>query len=444
MQYYNPTTQCFAPYVSQWLHTQIANESLFPGQSWELHATILYADLHHFSELSAAHAQRPNGAESLQTTLMVFYDTMIAHVAAYGGDIVAIAGDALTIWWPDSTDLEVGRRCGAAMLAALAALPVPAGSFEFNVRIGVATGPIQVSLVGLPMFGVHLALYGPALEAATMAKSQAVPGEMRIALAHEPSIRNNSRAVAVFSPIETHIPPPPPFIAATQDIPVKPHHFLAPFFARRIIGGATFAEYRRCVPVFAAFTIPSSGMALHHLVTRVQMIVFRWGGWLNEVEVGDKGAVFVMIFGSTVVSGDEAHRAVGCCLELQQHGLIMHAGVTVGTLYVGAVGNATRHVYTVQGDEMNVAAHLMQAAYPHNILVSGRIRHEVFGRYGTGTPTFLAVKGHAEPIPVATVLGQGQPTQFRLEERKLPTSEANLPPRLAEVRIPAEPELVRV
>ncbi|MCX7790817.1 MAG: adenylate/guanylate cyclase domain-containing protein, partial [Chloroflexaceae bacterium] len=181
------------------------------------------------------------------------------------------------------------------------------------------------------------------------------------------------------------------------------------FLPRRLIGrlrhDTLITGYRTCVPVFAGFSLPAHPAALHPLVSQVQAVTQRWGGWLNEIEVGNKGGVLVLLFGGPLARGGDAGRAVGCCLELRERGLITRGGITQGLLYLGAVGGAERRVFTAQGDEMNLAAHLMQHAASGEILVSGRVRHEVAGCYLTSEPSLLATKGHQEGVPVARVLG---------------------------------------
>jgi class 3 adenylate cyclase/tetratricopeptide (TPR) repeat protein len=395
--------------------------ALYPGSAWYLNATGLYADLRNFSLLSTAFAQVPDGAEQLHAILANFFAVMVQTITAHGGDVVAIAGDALTVWWPDRVDLAHGERCGQAMLAAVADLPAvetPAGPAWLDLRIGVAAGPGVAALVGLPAYGVHMTLFGPALEAAAAAKDQASTGKMHIVTSDDVfpldcavrslSGERHDQRTGPISPGQLEE-------GSSHSVQLTLEHFLPPAFAARLQSGVLLAEYRRCIPAFAAFRLPPTAAALHDLVAQVQTVVVRWGGWLNEVEIGDKGPLFVMLFGAPIAYGDDALRAVGCCLELRERNLITRAGISIGTLFVGAVGCAMRRAYTVQGSEMNLAAHLMEAATPGAVLISGRMRHEVAGHYAIGSPSFLCVKGIAQPVPVMPVTKM--PQSGRLSDR---------------------------
>ncbi|RRR71277.1 MAG: adenylate/guanylate cyclase domain-containing protein [Candidatus Viridilinea halotolerans] len=233
--------------------------------------------------------------------------------------------------------------------------------------------------------GLYFVLTGPAMIAAAAAEQASVRDGVLVAPSSTTPI-----------PVQQSYPAPGP--------PLSWEHFLSPSFVERLRLGALIAEYRWTTPVFARFELPADPTALHHVVAQVQAVVLRWGGWLNEIEVGDKGSVFVLLFGAPLARGDEPSRAVGCSLELLDQGLILKAGITLGWLFVGAVGCERRRVYTAQGDDMNLAAHLMHLAPMGAILASGRVRSVVQGRFAFSTPNLIAVKGHQEGVPVAQVL----------------------------------------
>ncbi len=391
---YDLVSPFLRPFLPHWLIERIGTPTLQPGLVHRCNATILYADLSRFTRLTAAFASLPDGAEQLHDSLTRFFDVLIDTIIAHGGDVAAIAGDALTAWWPDRIDIEVARHCGEAMVLALNTLSeinTPQGPFRLDLRIGVSAGLTHVVLVGLPSHGLHLVICGPAMDAATGAEQMAAPGTIHVDEAAHLGNDVETQTVASLEPVST----------------LSWDHFLPPTFAERLRYHDLVAEYRRCVPAFAAFAMPGRPEDLNRLVTQAQAVVLRWGGWLNEVEVGDKGAIFVMLFGAPVARGDDPSRAVGCCLELRERDLIDRAAVTVGILFVGAVGSQQRRVYTAQGDDMNLAAHLMQGAAPGEVLVSGRVCSDILGRYQTTEPKLVITKGHRDGVPVARVISGG-------------------------------------
>ncbi|MFV9506929.1 MAG: AAA family ATPase [Oscillochloridaceae bacterium umkhey_bin13] len=385
----DPANQPLLPFLPFWLRERIGTPELQPGVVYRGAATVLFADLSGFTRLTAAFATLPDGAERLHDALNRCYIALVETILACEGDVASIAGDALIAWWPGLRDLEHGRRCGALLLAAIAAIPsvsTPDGTFRLDLRIGVSAGLTYAVLAGLPGDSFHFTLCGPAVVAAATAERASAVGHI----------------LAVMAPALD--PPAPPLQSTSPPVPLSWEHFLPPSFVERLRVGKLIAEYRRCVPVFASFALPPHPDGLHPLVAQVQAVVLRWGGWLNEIEVGDKGAVLVLLFGAPLARGDDPSRAVGCCIELRQRGLITRAGITLGWLFVGAVGSPQRRVYTAQGDDMNLAAHLMGLANPGDILISGRVRSDVIGRYRSSEPMLVQTKGRSEAVPVARVL----------------------------------------
>ena len=383
------SNQLFRPYVPAALRDALDAGLLRAGQIGTYQASILYADLSGFTRLTAAFATLADGAERLHSILRDYFETMIATITANGGDVIHIAGDALSAWWPSIADPTLAIHCGYALHNAIAALnpiPTPFGPYSFELRVGVSAGQVHLLLAGIPNQGIHPVLMGTPIYAASFAEQHAQPGQVQLLLTN-----------SVYKPT-------PPY-QSPLDAPVLTwEHFLPPSFARRLRLNTLVAEYRRCVPVFAAFDLPANPMDLQPLVTQAQAIAMRWGGWLNEIEIGNKGAVLVFLFGAPVAHGDDTSRAIGCALELRDRGVIRKAGISVGSLFVGEVGGRLRRVYTAQGEDMNLAAHLMKQATDGEILISGRVRQDVLGRYRTSVPQLMMIKGYEQLIPVASVL----------------------------------------
>ena len=103
-----------------------------------------------------------------------------------------------------------------------------------------------------------------------------------------------------------------------------------------------------------------------HYFAAVVRVVQRYDGYLNKVDMGDKGSKYIVLFGAPVAHEDDEERALRCALELTQSGTEEppHIGVNTGFVFCGQVGSAARQEYTVMGDPVNLAARLMQAARP--------------------------------------------------------------------------------
>jgi adenylate cyclase len=56
-------------------------------------------------------------------------------------------------------------------------------------------------------------------------------------------------------------------------------------------------------------------------------------------------------------------------------------GITLGTLRAGAYGGPTRRAYGALGDDVNLAARLMQSAAPGEIVLSGHVHRAVAAQF---------------------------------------------------------------
>src|SRR6266436_8685690 len=103
----------FAPYIPMDRRQALARNLALPDRS---EGTALFADISGFTPLTEALTRtlgHRRGAEELTTHLNSVYRALIQEVDAYGGSVIAFAGDAITCWFNDDNG-------GSATLCALA------------------------------------------------------------------------------------------------------------------------------------------------------------------------------------------------------------------------------------------------------------------------------------------------------------------------------------
>src|SRR5262249_56284644 len=74
-------------------------------------------------------------------------------------------------------------------------------------------------------------------------------------------------------------------------------------------------------------------------------------------------------------------------------------GLNSGLVVVGSVGTDLCMDYTAVGDTTNVAARLLQAAAPGQIVISDAVQRAVGGYFETEGLGSLSLKGKSEPVP---------------------------------------------
>ncbi|HMT20666.1 MAG TPA: tetratricopeptide repeat protein, partial [Promineifilum sp.] len=194
---------------------------------------------------------------------------------------------------------------------------------------------------------------------------------------------------------------------------------LPPIYSRLQSGEKFLAELRPSIALFLKFTgidydnDEDAGAKLDAYVRRLQATAQKQEGFLIQLTIGDKGSYAYFSFGAPLAHDDDSIRAVASALDLQhvppELDFIsdIRIGISRGRVWAGECGARVRYTYGVMGNEVNMAARLMGKAAPGQILVRRRVAEDArafqFRQLG-----LMTVKGGAEPIPVAELVGRQQ------------------------------------
>ncbi|MBI5030988.1 MAG: AAA family ATPase [Chloroflexi bacterium] len=395
------------------------------------HGAALFADISGFTTLTAelSHAiGEARGAEELMHHLDRVYDALIIQVHRYGGSVIGFSGDAITCWF-EGDDTRHAAACAFAIQDAMrqfSAIPIPSrGIVSLTVKIAVSSGPIRRFLVGDPSIQLIDTLAGSTIERLAAAEHLAEKGEVVFdqptfqSLA--PIVRldewrtNDSARFAVVAGLSEQVQPQPQLPGASNvltDEQVRPW-LLAPVYNRLKAGQGEFlAELRHTLAFFLMFggidyeRDDDAGEKLDAFVRWVQQVVTRYEGVLLELIIGDKGSYLYIVFGAPVAHDDDAGRALAAALDLREFPDELNfinpikIGISQGRMRAGAYGSADRHGYGVQGDEVNLAARLMEHAVPGQILVTERVTNAVGNKYHFTPLGAIHVKGKQDAINV--------------------------------------------
>jgi adenylate cyclase len=418
----------------------------------------LFADISGFTPLTEAltRALGPRqGAEELTRQLNLVYDALVDEVHRYRGSVLGFAGDAITCWFADDVPESIqpsddkrldpalpraaclrATTCGLAMQQAMlqfAAVPIPGGgTAELAMKAAVASGPVRRFLVGDPAIQCIDALAGETLVRMAAAEHLAERGDVvvdaqtveclgeQIEIAEWRTDEETGARFAVVRSVASPAPPSPwpPLTTALDEARVRPW-LLPPVYQRLGEGlGEFLAELRPVVVLFLCFggidydRDPDAGVKLDAFIRWAQGVVTRYRGTLLQLIIGDKGSYIYATFGAPLAFEDVDRRAATAALEL--HTLpadldfvgAVEIGISQGTMLAGAYGGTARRTYGVLGDEVNLAARLMQHAGPEETLVSGRAHQYIAEAFAWEQLQPIRVKGKAAPIPVWRLVGQ--------------------------------------
>lgn len=411
------------------------------GQERRYTAVALFADVSGFTAISEALAVAGRrGTEELTSILNSYFSPMIDLIESYGGIIGKFGGDAMTVLFPYTgrTRAAVVRRaiqCALDMQAAMgrySAIPTSAGIYSLAMKAGLALGTALSTTVGDPEIRLEYIIAGNLLDLCADAEHHATKGEVvihnalleyagQLTLVEE---RGDFSCIAGLHQRVRHAPLPPP--AELPALAVEQFaHYLHPSIAERIRAGLSgfLNEHRRVTVLFVSFSgfdydgDPQVAQKLQPYLTAVIRTIYNYDGYLNKVDMGDKGSKYIVLFGAPVAHENDEERAVRCALELRDlHGVTARIGVNTGVVYCGQVGSDARQEYTVMGDPVNLAARLMQAAKPGQVLVSDATRRNTPAAIVWESLAPIMVKGKSEPIVVYTAKSLSAAPSLALHE----------------------------
>ena len=303
------------------------------------------------------------------------------------------------------------------------AVATDVGTFRLEAKIGAAAGAVLSTTVGDPATRLEHVVAGSAIDLCADAEHHAAPGEVVAhadLLARCPGIElawqeGDFARVTAIRPRPPRNRPgllPQPSAAALPTLAA----YLHPVIAERLLAGlGSFVdEHRRLTVLFVGFGGPDysnrdAAMRLQAYLAPAIEIITRYDGHLRQVETGDKGSLYIVVFGAPVSHEDDEERALRAALELRElPGDRVRIGVASGWTFCGCVGSPERQEYTAVGDTVNLAARLMQAAGPGEILVGGAVGARARRAVRLDLRAPIAVKGKSRPVPVAGLVGQAK------------------------------------
>lgn len=393
------------------------------GREQRFDAVCLFADITGFTAISEALARNGSaGTEELIAILNGYFEPMIDLIRLYGGSVGKFGGDAVTVVFRNDDGTAAARALSCALdiqtnTRRSMTINTSVGVFRLAVKIGIARGNILMTTVGVPGVRLEPVIAGEALDQCAEAEHHASRGEIVVAADALPDgyeidtvdERDGFHIIADMQPRAPRQPlpelPEPDDAAAAQMA-----LFLHPAIAERIANELEgfISEHRRVTVLFCRFEgfdydhDPEVSARLVAYFAQVIEIVQRYDGYLNKIDMGDKGSKYIILFGAPITHENDETRALRCALELGALDVPTQIGVNTGLVYSGRVGSERRQEYTVMGDAVNLAARLMQAAVKgdHRVLVSGETRRGAGDGAVWVTLEPIRVKGKTDPVAV--------------------------------------------
>ena len=386
-------------------------------------AFTMFVDISGFTKLTETlMKQGKEGAEVLTDVLNNLFNPMVKDIYRNHGIISTFAGGAFTAIFKKSNIINNSES--NVLRSALFVnnlfnenriVTTKFGDFEMGVKVGLSFGKVDWGILGSG--GKHTYYFrGQAIDGCAKSEHHAEKGDIIIDNSFLSEMNKNITfsldCIDAKSNFKDHfklIPKNIKFETINNIIKKKilnehtkkiTKKDLSPFIADNVISFNEKAEFRDIVSVFISFREPKSFKLLNNFITKLIESSYKYGGYLNKIDFGDKGGIALILFGAPKSYENNIERALNFILNQNQNrDLDFRAGITFGTVYAGIMGGNERCEYTAIGDIVNLSARFMMKSDWNKFWVSENIFNSQKKSYEFNNLGKFKFKGKSGTIP---------------------------------------------
>lgn len=375
-----------------------------------------FVDISGFSALTSELFARRGvaGIDQLARVLDARFGAIAALVEQEGGEIVAIAGDALVLWWDGELEDAVARASACALaIQRLLAQEAAVEGVTLRARQVVLAGEFEIARYGGPPHAWWVVLGGPPMLALASLSSRAPVGGVLVDDTASTWVRGPSvpapdggagrlltgayaRAPAGASPLAPTLREPESWL--------EPAHLAR----ARSLESPTAAELRSMAVLFVRVARPEAERAYRAraAVRAVQAAIADHLGVAVQVLVDDKGLVVVGAFGlpgaDAFRPADPALAAVEIEGALRAAGHSVGVGLATGPIVVADLRLGSCRRIALTGTALNLAARLMMLG--EGAWCDSGSARAAAGAVQLGPVRPFRLKGFAGPVAVRQLL----------------------------------------
>ena len=382
-------------------------EGITEGQ---FEAATLFVDIAGFTPLTETLAQyHRDGAETLTNILTRTFQPHVREVYNRGGIIPFFAGDAFIAIFPAEGNPKEAAKQACQTAFAIQnyygdehIVSTKYGSFNIGVKIGLSAGIVEWGITGQTNI-YNYYFRGQAIDACGHAEKQAETGQIITEAPLLDMLGDRVTAVSIpntpyYELTASKLTTPP----TKRKLPTYTAADLYPFIPNAVLDMTANAEFREVAPVFISFEHLEKREQLHTFVEETIALAHKYGGYFSQIDFGDKGGLFVILFGAPIAYENQVERAAEFLRMLQQKNLPIkwRAGITFGVVWAGIRGSQERCEYGAVGDCVNLSARLATKAEWGKIWVSEEVNARLKQYYWLGALGKFPVKGKRKNVSI--------------------------------------------
>lgn len=368
------------------------------------------------------------GAELLTGIINRYFTAMIDAARANGGHNLKFGGDALLLFFDGPGHAERAARTALDMQREnkkQAGLRIGRERHKPSVSIGIHSGEFWSAAVGDPGMRLQHVIFGEDVNRVAAAEAEANAGEVAattgvVGEGWETSERAGFCLIQSVKGARPRGPKPEAEMAPAE---ARIEAYLPPpvLWALRGQGSLSVGEHRGVVVMFIHATgfedladrdgADSALEALQKYTNKLVHLLEQYGGFLVSNDIYTEGVKFIVAFGAPIAREDDSANALRVALALDGWlngaglGLQHRIGINGGNAFAGDIGAPYRREYTVMGDCVNLAARLMSAAAPGQVLVSAETADRAGAGFVLRELPSIRVKGKSDEIAIRELAG---------------------------------------
>ena len=421
-------------YLPRILVTQSDFSALRKGQ--KIQAAILMADISGFTAFSEKLKELGRqGSEEVTKVVNSYFSPFLSIIFKYGGDLINFAGDAINVIFTEDKEasLKEERALAAAIelqqiIQSFGEIHTTVGIYSLGLHIGLHCGDFHIIELGEEPIGYRLAWLGQVLNKAYELTEEAKSGEIILSDSFLKTVKRIASTSVKKSGMN--------ILKTAGNIgvsPVKDAHkdlgtsikdiaHLSAFLPKGLLDKVKAdpsltrisGEHRKAAAIFLNLwgmdydKEPASLERLRDFYKDLQGTVKLYDGVVNKIDFCSHGERLMIIYGAPIAHEDDEQRAINTALEIvalaKSHEISFRIGINSGYIFAGDVGPSRRREYSIMGDEVNLAARLMDFARKNEIVISDRVRSKVRGQYELSPVKSIKVKGRDSAVNTSMVL----------------------------------------
>jgi len=418
-------TDVLAPFLPRLVHEWLAEE---PERRWRaIDASVAFVDVSGFTRLSERLARLGRlGAEELTTIIGTCFADLLAVAYAEGGGLLKFGGDALLLLFNGPDHAERASRAALGMrsrLAEVGRVDTPGGRVRLRMSVGVHTGTFLLFLVGASHR--ELVITGPAASETVLMEGTASAGEIVVSPATAALLPPNALGAEKGPGRLLRRAPGAP---GTLPIPhldgdgIDLVNAIPVGLRAHLLDGTGDPEHRVATVAFVHFDGTDEfavehgpaalADALDELITDIATAATDHDITFLGTDVDHDGGKVILVAGAPRAAGLDEERMLRALhrIATTPHRLPLRIGVHSGHVFAGEIGPPYRQTYTVMGDSVNLAARLMAAAAPGQVLATAGVIEQARGAFAVEPLPPFMVKGKSRPVQAYVI---GDPVDVR-------------------------------